>query len=583
MPSTTIDAAPPPSAPMLKPGAGGWRYGTACFLFLALFLFLWINLAFQGNVGNSFSPSGPVPKLEASVGMRPVANGGWDAQYYYYVSNDIWAHRPVESFFDLPAYRYQRAGVALVSAAVASVLGFDVTPPILYDLIQILVISLGFATLARWLSARGLSPLWACGWLLSVGVINCIAFGMPDPVADALMIIAVVAALEGVLWRYALAAGLMVLVRENLVLLAFLLFVLTAIRKVQWRAGYLASITTTALPGVVFILWQGVLFHRFGHLPSKEAGSDLFTFPFNGFVRVLLVHLKMGPVREVVGSLEAMGILLFALFACGVSIRRSWVWAAVFAQLALILCTGAAVWELGEFYFKLVSACIAMLILLMPHYRQIARGIPQWLWKAALIVLALQGAGAFILLRSGKIYLPLPPESTGLDVVKSNPRAVPITDFRSEVTAPSSMTQVRRGGVIGLVRREVGQVDLSITNRSSQPFYRIPLTGPLSVGIGYRIHPVDGGKTIEGSLQPLPHDLVPGATLRVPASIVLPPPGRYEVEFSLVQNLGGQGWAQRPLQQINAGPRSTLAPSAMTPTWFAAKGGGKAAVRLDVR
>ncbi|MBI3465335.1 MAG: hypothetical protein HY000_20095 [Planctomycetes bacterium] len=209
-----------------------------CVLYVAMGIYA--HHTYQGSWFALFQPGlrFGVPALELSKGLRPYWEGGWDPMFYYYQSNDPFARTDAWKHIDRPPYRYQRIGVPLLAWASSRLLGYDITPPRFYHLIQIVLVAAGFAVLAEWLNQHGYSSLWGYGWLASTGVVYGLFAGMPDAVGDALFITAIIAALRGRLWLYVPAATLLCLVREAYGIFAAAIFAISICGHVRWAGSW---------------------------------------------------------------------------------------------------------------------------------------------------------------------------------------------------------------------------------------------------------------------------------------------------------------------------------------------------------
>ncbi len=189
-------------------------WGLAAWIILEGAFLVWVHRNAEGDSSRVFLPGAhfQVP-AEAAAGIRPVAKIGYDGQMYYWMSNDLFGRYNAHEHMDEALYRYQRIGIPLIAGGTASLLGFELTPPLLYHTVQFGLTALGFGALVYWLLMNQLSPLYALGWLVSAGTLQSLWLGILDAPADALFVLTLLAVLAGRLRWYAPLATLLVLAR----------------------------------------------------------------------------------------------------------------------------------------------------------------------------------------------------------------------------------------------------------------------------------------------------------------------------------------------------------------------------------
>ncbi|PQO38809.1 hypothetical protein C5Y96_02770 [Blastopirellula marina] len=276
-----------------------------------------------------------MPQRLLDEGVYPVHEIGWDGQFYYIQANYL---NPVPEAYDhIPdlSYRYQRIGLPLVAAVFSWMIGSDYVSPHTYLFASLPFVGLGMGALAAWLFAHRYSPLWCLGWAANVGIPICLLHGQPDPLADALFILAMLALIRGMPLAYAAAASLMCLTREPYFAIAGAVFAASVAGMVPWKGnpetgGWVIAILraiglqrladwlmvtpeveqqSTILSGrpsawnfwayrtpiwqllillvpcVVFLAWQVYLRSVFGHTGSEAAGGVILDIPFYAFFK----------------------------------------------------------------------------------------------------------------------------------------------------------------------------------------------------------------------------------------------------------------------------------------------------------
>lgn len=272
------------------------KYASKKLSFWVVFLFalytmisfgIYLERSLKGDVNNHILAGEmfgtPVELMERGVEPlnRGAENSGWDGQFYYYMSNDIFGVKDTAKHIDSPSYRYQRIGLSLFSSITSKVFLQEWVSPSWY--ISSYFFLLIFATYAgaRLLARHGIHPAFILLWSLSVGTQITLFNALPDAAADAFLILGAAALLSN---RYALSViplCFAALSREayalfpSAVLLLHLLYILKADndgagagikRLMAWRAEYFLVI-----PGAVTVAWYLYVSSHFGIAPSSQA------------------------------------------------------------------------------------------------------------------------------------------------------------------------------------------------------------------------------------------------------------------------------------------------------------------------
>lgn len=276
-----------------------------------------------------------VPERLVEKGVYPVHEIGWDGQFYYLQANYLNPHPDAYDHIDAPPYRYQRIGLPLVAAACSWVIGSDYVSPHTYLFASLPFVGMGMGALAAWLFAHRFSPLWCLGWAANVGIPICLLHGQPDPLADSLFILAMLALIRGMPFAYAAAATLMCLTREPYFAIAGTVIAASVAGLIPWRGnpntgGWVVIILRTIgleklaqwllvvpeaeqeqtvfsgrpsawnfwayrtpiwqlavllIPCATFIGWQVYLRSVFGQTGSEGSGGVMLDYPFFAFFK----------------------------------------------------------------------------------------------------------------------------------------------------------------------------------------------------------------------------------------------------------------------------------------------------------
>ncbi len=212
----------------------------------------------------------------ASVSTYP-----YDGQFVYYIAQEL---RPaqVAPRLDVPAYRYQRISLPLLSRLACGGKGACLPWAIYaWDALSHLI---AVGLLAGWLQRRGHSPWWALtGYGLWPGLVAAFLAGLPEPLTYAWVIVALVAAERERPAAMALAYTLAVLAKE-----VALVFVVGHGLWALWQRRRDQALWL-GLPVVVFLGWQGLLWHWFGRpgVGSGGAGATGWAWlPLAGLIEI---------------------------------------------------------------------------------------------------------------------------------------------------------------------------------------------------------------------------------------------------------------------------------------------------------
>lgn len=512
-------------------------HASLVFIFLNVIFSIWVHHSFQGNYWGPFLPGAQfgIPQKEAEMGMYPTSPTGWDAQFYYYESSDLLALGDAKDHIDNPPYRYQRIGMPMIAGITAKILGYETTPAWLYHLLQILIVSVGFYVLISWLRENHLSTFYAYGWLLSIGVINALAYGMPDPVGDALFIISIIYAIRGRLVPFAVVTSLLLLVREGYAIYAAIVFLITLFGKIPWKHfSKKLQVLYTMLPGVVVLVWMGYVTWRFGKTPIEAGqGSNLTDWPFFAAGKEFLHAIQNSSVAEVIWKQTAVLLIFISLFLCWKNSKKLPILYAVIGYILLTACLGTTIWFDYSGYMKSMGSIIAVIVILLPFEKN-------FLLKLFIILLAVAGMYNNFQIKKDAMYSKHEMVTTAqFDQSENNE---PLKDFSTTIKLIEMPKQLGNyHGIFRAFHRSVEKFKISITNTTHQAWYPLPLDGKNSINASYHWYDSSGKKLLyDGIRNPILQKINPGQNIEMEIKVMIPPPGDYILRITMLQE--GVAW-----------------------------------------
>ncbi len=537
----------------------GIVWGLSAWIILEGAFIGWVHRNLEGDSHRAFLPGAlfEIPEREKAAGFQSVCNIGYDGQMYYWMSNDILGRRDAHEHMDEVLYRYQRIGVPMLAGGLATLMGFELTPPLLYHTVQFGLTAAGFGALVYWLLANGLNPAFALGWLVSVGTLQSLWLGILDAPADALFVLTLLAVFAGRLWWYVPLATLLLLAREGYAAYAFAIFAVTVATRIAWTnavgerrqlvrfawrdvTGYWRPVVLTALPGIIMVGWTAYLAVNFHKSPiAARENPDMTNWPFYMMVKYFGIFFERGNWYE----LRLLVVSAFTLVLVSVlllrNVRRLPI--ALVCTLPYVLLTaalGKMVWEAYGGHMKASGAIIIIGLFLMPIDKSI-------LLRFMLAVQAIIGIDLQTDLRvmHSRVLSPhLIHEETGPPAnAPEAPDNPVLTDLRSSVEWVDRQEVMRCDyqGVWSPLHREIKPITVAVTNRSDVTWH--PGRGQHPLWLAYNLYDSSGNRHLAHHSVVLDKTIGPGETKQVTAYLELRRPGRdYEVELSMRQD--GAGW-----------------------------------------
>lgn len=210
----------------------------------------------------------------------------YDGQFVYYIAQTP-APREVAERLDVPAYRYQRILLPLLAHGVC--LGQAACLPWAIFAWDALAQLLAVALLGALLQQQGHSPWWAAlAYGLWPGLTGAFLAGLPEPLAYGWVVVALWAAQRRRPGLTALAYTLGVLAKEVVLVFVIAHALWLWVQRRRREAAWLG------LPLLVFVLWQGLLWHWFGHIGLGSGGAGATPWEWIPFAGLLKVGLANG-------------------------------------------------------------------------------------------------------------------------------------------------------------------------------------------------------------------------------------------------------------------------------------------------
>ncbi|MGA2819389.1 MAG: hypothetical protein ABSF61_01820 [Anaerolineales bacterium] len=260
------------------------------------------------------------PRVFADLGSRYAlgqANGseGYDGQFNYFIALDP---RPqfVASRLDVPAYRYQRILYPLLARVVSGA-----NPTILpWALLGINLVSVAVATLltSELLRNRGASPWHSIPFGLWVGLLGSLRTDLSEPLAFALVALAVLLDDRGLPAGSGLLFALAAFAKETTLVFLLAWAIWGWVATGQSRA-FLRRLLP-AVPFAVFQVWLYLVFGSFGIGSGGAQGTPFELVPFLGLLRA---GQSGSLVLAVLAAVYAPGILVPAVWGI-LSPLRQW-------------------------------------------------------------------------------------------------------------------------------------------------------------------------------------------------------------------------------------------------------------------
>lgn len=530
-------------------------WGLAAWVVLQGTFQAWVHHNLEGVSHRAFLPGlvFTVPEREAAAGFKNISRVGYDGQIYYWMSNDVFGRHDAHKHMDDVLYRYQRIGVPMLAGGLATILGFELTPPLLYHTVQFGLTALGFAALVYWLQVKGLNPAYALAWLISGGTLQSLWLGILDAPGDALFVCTILVVFSKRLWIYAPLATLLLLTREGYSVYAFAIFAVTVASRIGWSdksgnwrqlpriswkdvTGYWPQVVLTALPGVVMLAWTAYLTFNFHKSPiAARSNPDATNWPYYMMVRFISVFYRDGNWFELRLLIVSAVTLTLVSILFAKNFRRLPLAVACAAPYILLTAAlGKMVWEAHGGHLKATGSIIILGLFMLPLDKSI-------LLRFVLAAQALVGLDlmADVRLMHARILSPiLIHEEGGYDF---NPPGAPDNPVLANLANtiawvnPREIMRHEYHGVFSRVHREVRPIKVAVTNNTDVTWN--PGRGQHPIFMSCAIYEGQGKRQLAQHMAILEQSIAPGETKEVTALVELPRPKRtYVAELSLFQD-----------------------------------------------
>lgn len=530
---------------------------TAQFVVLAVFLVytivsfgIYCARVLDGKIDNHILAAEMfgTPADLAARGVKPLYQGagvtGWDGQFYYYMSNDILGRGDTPKHIDATAYRYQRIGLSLYAATVATLAGRDWVSPKTFIFSYLLLLMAATWAGARLLSRLGAHPSWILLWSLSVGTQITLFNALPDAAADAFLILALSAAFSGRLGWSVIPFTLSGLSREVYALFPSLILVFALLPSVwaQRRVGLHGVFAVLgrwnryywlAVPALIVVAWQVYVVRHFGVSPSSQAHGILglplaswFKYLASGLQHNhLLVGSSIDAYFEAASLLLFLAVLSLAVALAARTLRRRegtaaspevrGIAAGMLVFCALYTCFGPTVMMHYTGYFKALAVFFFLIPLLLALAPVRSRTVAM---TAGLLLLAVAETTVY---NFRARLLPFNTFYAGVDKAKiqETKSFACLADFNSSVRVRSVDVDIG-SAIVQIFGRGSLVAKVELSNLGNVAYVSSPNVG--GVFMSYQWVDAKGNMIQDGERFPLAAPLLPGQTVPITIHSYLP-------------------------------------------------------------
>lgn len=520
-------------------------------------LFFYCSGPLGGNFNQFFLPAVKfgVPSELRTRGITEIFtdqnNSGWDGQFYYYISNDIFARKDTVQHIDASAYRYQRIGLPLLAKIASMITMQSWVSPQTYYLTSLFLILLGTGVAAWFFQGYGSNPYYALIWSLGMGTQATQLTGLPDASADALLILSLVSLIKSRRVLYAIAITFTILTREVYLLIP-LCVICSEVYQYYGRKNLLSLFKYTCvhvIPILIWFVWQGFIRLKFHVSPSSQAAGILdyplyqtFYYMFAGLngshpvvgvgsaayiegVAVLLYFLLL-----VISVLAIFPVMLSKSNVSQVAVKKG-IALGFLLMILLYCCFGSTVMMHHTGYFKAANILLFVIPFMACLNHQQVRTYQ------LIIMLMITALFSYLLkMRTiGPAYSNTPPQ-----IVYAVSEPACLKSYQAKIT-PTSIEVTTNRGLIGRMLGKTRTIlNVKVTNNSHETFS--PYMGKGNVNVSYHWLDINSASVIkDGERTSLSRPLKPGQSTVVPLVLKMPvKKGDYLLKLSLVQE--GCSW-----------------------------------------
>lgn len=559
----------------------GLLYISAVTMVHSAILLIYMFNTLQGDIKYHFLPSNMfgVPTELSKRGITPLYYGanecGWDGQFYYYMSNDVFALKDTPQHLDSNAYRYQRIGLSLWAALISIIALQSWVSPAIYYFSNLLITLVGSWCGIKLLNSFNINSAWILCWSLGVGTQVTIMNGLPDAAADAFLIIGLYGLSGQKNWLGFVALTFAALTREAYIIFPIFIgiFQLISYAKSQSEkhfarvcASWLFSLRALpfAIVGLIFVAWHVYLRLHFNVSPSSQA-HGILAMPLVECWKAItsglhgshyMVAAGLPSFREGIASL--CFILLLAV--------------AFLLSLKLVLYDNKAPNLIRAFALALIPLCFLYACfgkIVMMHYTGYFKAANLFFFAVPLLA-SIQGGRKLYLVSVSVVLLTqsftsyylwvdriLPGGNPGYSEYTHPKNAILEKGLLKKLNSFDVAIQILRNEKhvsVGILKRVFGKdfevYHVRLENKSTNPF--VSCLGEGSVHMSYHILSEDGKSVVKDGIRTvLPNKISPGMSIDLPVVVEYPiKSGKYILRFSPVQE--GNVWF------YNANPESKL-------------------------
>ncbi len=520
-------------------------HSLSLFIVLAFSFTAWVNHSFQANFWGPFLPGDffGVPKsIEKNIGVYSTSKYGWDAQFYYYQSVDPFIQNPeISKHIDNPPYRYQKIGVPLIVFGISKILNFEITPPLLYHLIQIILVSIGFFYLLLWLKEIEHHYIYAYVWLFGAGTLNALFYGMPDMSADAVFIITLYYVYKKKLLPFIISATLLLLIREGyaVVVGSMFLYVLIFGSYFSSENKRFKEILLISIPLLFLLLWAYYIKLQLGVFSFKNVeGANLTDLPFMGYYKMMIEAIDIKNYREIILKSFSVATILVVLVYSIKNMKSSIIAFISVLYIILIVSLGSTVWLDYSGYMKAMGSIIIVAIFLLnTRYIQVLK----------LVLISYLLIGIYLNYKTKISNAPIYTQYIDVPELKIENLNSKIENLNSKIELDNSNIEkkINRNIIfIDFFKRELIEIDVKIFNNTEQTFHKVATGNVNGVYLSYQWIDNEGRVIVDGNRTPLEKDLEPKSHDFQKMKIIVPYNyKKYKLVLSFIQE--GVQWAYK--------------------------------------
>jgi len=541
-------------------------------VFVSIFsMTVYLKNTLNGNINHHILPGEMfgVPSELSKKGLTPLYYGqgqtGWDGQFYYYMSNDIFALKDTDQHVDANAYRYQRIGLSLWSAILSIMTLQSWVSPTMYYFSNLLIMLIATWCGIRLLNLYKINSAWILCWSLGIGTQVTILNGLPDAAADSFLIIGLYSLLTQRKSIAFVAMTFAALSREAYILFPIFIGIFQSLSHAKSQSQKnLARVilnwtfSLQAVPyvivGLIFIAWHIYIRLHFNVSPSSQA-HGILGLPFVEWWKAMtsgllgshyLVPAGLPSIREGVALLCFIFLLavVFLLALKFVFLESSVSYVIRGFALALIplcimyACFGKTVIMHYTGYLKAAN----LFLFAVPFLASIQNGRKLYIVSISVVLFTLIFSNYYLW-----VDRILPNANAGYSRYTNPSNAALVKTPLEKLDSFDvgiKIQRIEKHIPSGIVQKMLGNnfevFHVLLLNKSTNSF--ASCLGAGSVHMSYHILSNDGITVVKDGIRTiLPNPIAPGSSVELPVVVEYPShPGKYILRFTPVQE--GNVW-----------------------------------------